>query len=219
MKNLQENNLGAVKAFDHESIGVSWYNNIRIPEYLGAFHTHNVNEVAQIQNILKDAVRIFEKICGYKPTHFIAPNMEPIIELDRSLAKEGVLVQTMSKLRKYPKNNDKFGFEFNWMGRKNKESQIIVTRNCGFEPSDPLHSSWVDSCLKEINIAFKFRKPAVISTHRVNYIGSISEKNAENSYKELNILLSQMVEKWPDIEFMTSTELGIEILTSKIVTI
>jgi len=48
----------------------------------------------------------------------------------------------------------------------------------------------------------------VISTHRANYIGSISKENAENGLRELKKLLNEIIKRWPNSEFMTSTELG-----------
>jgi hypothetical protein len=60
----------------------------------------------------------------------------------------------------------------------------------------------------EINLAFKFNKPAVINTHRVNFIGGIEEKNRDLGLKKLNILLCQIVKKWPDVKFMNSAQLG-----------
>ena len=62
--------------------------------------------------------------------------------------------------------------------------------------------------MKEIEIAFRWNKPAVISSHRVNYIGYLHPENRERSLKQLSELLSRMLKKWPDIEFMTSSELG-----------
>ena len=65
--------------------------------------------------------------------------------------------------------------------------------------------------MKEIEIAFRWKKPAVISTHRVNYIGNLVENNRIKGLQSLKELLTKMLAKWPDIEFMTSVELGKEI--------
>ena len=59
-----------------------------------------------------------------------------------------------------------------------------------------------------MEVAFLWRKPATISSHRVNYIGFLHSENRERSLKKLEELLSRMLKKWPDIEFMTSSELG-----------
>jgi len=96
---------------------------------------------------------------------------------------------------------------FHWLGQKNKYSQRFITRNCFFEPSEK-SKDWVDSCLKDIEIAFRWYKPAVISSHRVNYIGALNKSNRDNGLTQLKQLLRSMLKKWPEVEFMTSDQLG-----------
>lgn len=207
-KALQSGNEGLMIAFNHQSFGVSKYNGIDIPEYLGAFHPDDSADIPKIEKIIEDAAVLFKSVCGYAPTHFIAPNREGPIQLDAKLAQLGVKYLTMSKLRRYPLGDDKYKREFNWVGKINKHGQLMIMRNCHFEPSATYVDYSADSCLKEIDNAFFWHKPAVISTHRVNYIGQINEKNAISGLKKLDYLLSEIIKKWPDVEFMTSTELG-----------
>jgi hypothetical protein len=82
-----------------------------------------------------------------------------------------------------------------------------LTRNCIFEPSEE-GKDWVDSCIRDIKIAFRMRKPAVISTHRVNYIGALEENNRARGLKQLDELLGAVTKRWPDVEFITSDQLG-----------
>ncbi|MBK6564128.1 MAG: hypothetical protein IPG18_02790 [Saprospiraceae bacterium] len=215
MNLLKSGNEGILTAFEHQSLGGAYYKGNEISEYLGAFHPDLSSDIPHLQKILEEAVVLFTSICGYKPTHFIAPNREGPKELDVTLAASGVKYLTMSKLRRYPMGDEKYGREFYWMGKKNNLGQVIIARNCHFEPSDPLHTDWVSSCLYEIDNAFKWRKPAVISSHRVNFVGFINEANAIYGLKELDRLLKTIIKKWPDVEFMTSTELGKTINESK----
>jgi len=67
---------------------------------------------------------------------------------------------------------------------------------------------WVNSCLNDIDMAFRWNKPAIISSHRVNYIGALDPGNRENGLSQLKQLLKEVVSRWPDVEFMTSAELG-----------
>ena len=62
--------------------------------------------------------------------------------------------------------------------------------------------------MNEINIAFKWKKPAVISSHRVNYIGVLNTLNRDYGLLQLRRLLEQILKIWPEVEFMTSDELG-----------
>ncbi len=90
---------------------------------------------------------------------------------------------------------------------KNKYGVTYMSRNAGFEPSAS-SMDWVDKCLADIAMAFRMRKPATISTHRVNYIGFLEPTNRERSLWLLKELLGNILKKWPDVEFMTSVELG-----------
>ena len=111
-------------------------------------------------------------------------------------------------MRKYPKGNDKYGYQVNWFGKKNKHQQGFLLRNAFFEPASKQFSDWVNYCLADIQQAFQSNKPAVISTHRANYIGFIDQSNADYGLAELGKLLNSIITKWPEVEFMTSTELG-----------
>lgn len=64
-------------------------------------------------------------------------------------------------------------------------------------------------CLKHIDIAFKWNKPAVISIHRLNFMGGLDVTNFERGLKHLSTLLKEIVKRWPDVEFMASEELGV----------
>jgi hypothetical protein len=112
-----------------------------------------------------------------------------------------------SKIQQEPMGEGKTRMVYHYIGQKNRLGQIYLTRNCFFEPSQP-GRDWVDSCLNDIRIAFRCRKPAVISSHRVNYIGALDPKNRESGLRQLSALLKSILQQWPDVEFMTSDELG-----------
>lgn len=215
MKALHSGNEGLRIAFNHQSFGASWYKGIQLPEYLAAFDPETETDILPYGEIIETAASMFQSICGYKPRHFIASNSSEPKSIESVLKMAGVDYLTRYKFQKYPLGNGRFSHEFNWLGKRNKQNQIILTRNCGFEPSDLSIKDWVDLCLSEIENAFKWRKPAIISTHRVNYIGFINPDNAAHGLREFDRLLSTIIKKWPDVEFMTSVELGDLISESK----
>jgi hypothetical protein len=94
-----------------------------------------------------------------------------------------------------------------WIGKKINKTQRVITRNVMFEPYRS-NADWVDHSLNQIKTAFNMFKPAVISTHRVNYISTHSDKNASHSLAELKRLLQEIIKRWPDVEFMSSSQLG-----------
>lgn len=208
LKALQKGNEALLTAFKHQSFGATSYKGIQIPEYLGAFHPDFDSDITSLEKVIETGAELFITNCGYKPSHFIAPNRESPRALEYTLWKAGVKYLTMAKLRRYPLGNEKYKREYNWLGKRNNLGQIIITRNCHFEPSDFSGHDCTDNCLKEIEIAFRWNKPAVISSHRVNYVGFINPQNANCGLLELDRLLSEIIRKWSDVEFMTSTELG-----------
>jgi hypothetical protein len=54
-------------------------------------------------------------------------------------------------------------------------------------------------------------KPAIIDTHRVNFMGSLSLKNRKKGLTILDELLKRILIKWPDVQFMDSESLAIKI--------
>jgi hypothetical protein len=66
-----------------------------------------------------------------------------------------------------------------------------------------------------MKIAFGWNKPAIINTHRVNYIGSLYPSNRKNGLNQLRTLLQKIKKNWPKVEFLATHELGELILQEK----
>jgi hypothetical protein len=201
-------------ALEHQSFGPSRYKEFQYPNYLGALYPETKDEISELHRYILHAGELFENYLGYKPRVFIAPNAEEPKELESSLHKIGVRYLTRAKKRLYPLGDGQFAKEWNFIGNRNEYGQIIINRNAFFEPvsfGEHEYSSnrdWVTSCLKDVETAFRWHKPAVISSHRVNYVGSICRKNRENGIHELKRLITSVLKKWPEVEFMSSFELG-----------
>lgn len=56
-------------------------------------------------------------------------------------------------------------------------------------------------------------KAAVISSHRLNFIGNIDIQNRDRNLILFQKLLNEIVKKWPDVEFISSDELGKNIVS------
>jgi hypothetical protein len=208
MNALRQNDSGLQLAFDNESIGVSKCNGLPVSSHLAAFDIEIPSDTDNLKKIIKSGLQLFESTVGYKASYFIASNSPEPKQLEETLSGSGIRYLTRYKLHKYPLGNNKYQYEFNWLGKVNSFGQVILTRNAGFEPSELGNSDWVDICLKDIEIAFKWNKPAIISTHRVNYIGSIDNKNADSGLKALSLLIQKILNKWQDVEFMSAHNLG-----------
>ena len=54
---------------------------------------------------------------------------------------------------------------------------------------------------------FFWGKPAIVSTHRVNYVSGMSLKHRDRSLRLLNELIRGILVRWPDAEFISADEL------------
>ena len=208
MDALKAGNKGLRLAFDNESFGASWYKGQTLPEHLAAFDPEKASDIPALHQVTREAAKLFEEICGYKPEHFIASNSPEPRELEKTLKEIGVEYLIRYKIQRYPLGDGKFEKQFNWLGKKNDLGQIYLTRNGFFEPSAPEIINTYNTCLDDIRAAFRFKKPAIISSHRVNYIAQMDKFNRERGLDLLDNFLKEIILKWPEIEFMTSVELG-----------
>lgn len=198
-------------AFENNLFGIS--TNItkeKRKSYLAAFDFDNPEELEWQKEVLIDGLNLFENIFGYRSNSYIATNYVWHSDLEPVLYKNGIKYIQGSGNHLQP-NGMKNKVIRHFLGSKNSYGQTYLTRNCVFEPSELVNKDWIDSVLREIEIAFLWRKPVVISSHRLNYIGSIDSSNRYNNLKLLKNLLGNILKNWPDIEFMTSDLLGKEI--------
>jgi len=117
-------------------------------------------------------------------------------------------------IRKEHQGFNKYKTEMNYTGKRTKEGLDIMVRNVVFEPTENRGINWVTFAMKQIEAAFRWNKPAIISSHRVNFCGHIDVKNRENGLLALENLLKEIVKKWPDAEFMSADQAG-EILSKQ----
>lgn len=212
LRALRAGNKSTLLAFDCGVTGI--YNGINdepIPEFQAAFDIDTTDDIPYLRDVLTSGLDLFEQLYGYRSSYFVPTNGPFNNSLEKMIADKGVKYINSGKIQHEPLGNGQYKKNFRYLGKKNNHGQIYLTRNCFFEPSSTESSAnrdWVDSCLHEIEIAFRWHKPATISSHRVNYIGYLHPENRERSHKLFAELLSRMLKKWPDIEFMTSMELG-----------
>jgi hypothetical protein len=206
MRHLLANDYETHKAFEQQCWGYANKNKYHI-DYQAAFDIEFASDIVCQEIILEEGLRLFEELHGYKADFFVPPNGPFNNKLEETAAKNGIKYMSASKMQNEPQGEGIQKKRVHWLGQKNKHNQIYITRNCFFEPSDR-SKDWVKSCLEDIDNAFKWNKPAVISSHRVNYIGGLDIQNRKFCLNELGRLLKNITEKWTEAEFITSSELG-----------
>jgi hypothetical protein len=176
-------------------------------QYQAAYHINEATEINYLKQVLNEGILLFNRLLGYKPTFFVPPNGYFNLSLLETLQELGIKYIMLSKIQREPLGSNKYKTHIRWLGKKNRFGQIALSRNASFEPSSG-RKDWVDGCMHDIELAFKWKKPATISTHRVNYIGYLNPDNRGRNLRLLKSLISKLLKKWPDVEFMTSPELG-----------
>ncbi|WP_288651620.1 hypothetical protein [uncultured Parabacteroides sp.] len=197
-------------AFDNGVYGLSTnLTSEKRKSFLPAFDFENKQEEKQANEIVVDGLRIFEELFGIKSTSFIAPNYVWGKSLEAAIAGAGVkYIQGTLVARYRNSEGEKNGKRYRYMGKKNALGQIDLSRNAMFEPSEFPGKDWVDACLADIAMAFRWHHPAIICSHRVNFVGCINSENRDRNLHSLKLLLSKILQKWPDVEFMSSDQLG-----------
>lgn len=211
MKKLRDGDLTLRTIFDE---GMFWAGSGEDDEHSvhlrAAFDADDYGEIENHKKIIQEGLRQFEALFGYRSKSFIAPNFVCHPVLNKTLHDEGIRYHQGMKYRKLPLIGDKErGLQRRIQGDKNETGQYELVRNCVFEPSQhPDAHDTVGECLKAIRNAFFWKKPAIITAHRLNFIGFIDSSNRERNLKQLRKLLNTILNRWPDVEFMTSVEVG-----------
>ncbi len=201
MKALQMGDKDVICAFDNEMTGLCPKEKPEIGnQYMKAYDCPS----DKVETIVDEGLSVFEKIFGYKSSTFIAPCYIWPPEIEKLLQKKGIN-SFQGIFYQYVYNGKR---RYHWLGSKNKYNQSFLLRNCFFEPAMNLTNDPVDHCLYRIQCAFRWKKPATISSHRLNYIGRIHPYNRDRSLSLLDKLLKEVIKKWPDIEFMSSDQLS-----------
>lgn len=202
MKLLSENENFQF-AFSQEMWGLS---NDVFPNSKSIQATFDSNNEVFLANSVKEGLALFKEIFKYESQSFIANNFIWGLALSKVLAENGVIHLQGMKYQKLPKvSTDKRKLVRHYLGEQNQYNQIYSIRNCSFEPSIDGESH--KKTIKEIENAFFWNKPAVISTHRINFIGSLDANNQINNLKEFKLLLTEILKKWPDVEFKSTMDL------------
>ncbi|NLD48222.1 MAG: polysaccharide (de)acetylase [Clostridiaceae bacterium] len=176
-------------------------------KYQAAFQLTDISDIAEHKKIIIEGLSLFESLFGFRAKYFVPPNGAINNSLNRVLSENGIKFRSAAKLQNESIDLGKTRKVFHWLGQRDVSSLVYINRNCLFEPSST-GKDWIDSCLNDINIAFKWEKPAIINSHRVNYIGSHYPSNRDSSLRALKTLLTAIKKNWPDIEFMSTDKFG-----------
>lgn len=211
MRALQAGNADLLFAFDLGMPGIMPKSNGHAGNnFVEATHFRTPEDKLEILDVMLEGLDIFEELMGFKSASLIPPNYIWSVDFNKAVSQQGIkYFQGYRKIREPQMNGNAPLYHTYFLGQKNLSGQLYLIRNASFEPTLTAASSdTITACMREVSAAFMMGKPAVISTHRINYMGSIFPSNRDANLKLLNSLIKQLLKRWPDIEFVASDALG-----------
>jgi hypothetical protein len=209
---LQSGNKSVLRAFESGVTGIYLgIGNERLADFQAAFEPDSIADLPFMEQAIHEGLDAFERLWNFQAAYFVPPNGPFHNSLEKVLHEKKVRFILAERRQQEPLGDGKYRSHFHYIGMRNKWGQTYLTRNGFFEPSvwhGGLREHAVDKCMLAIERAFRWNKPAIISSHRVNYAGFIDPENRGRSLRLLSELLYSIRRRWPEAEFMTSTELG-----------
>jgi len=197
--------LIALSNRSYTSISNSGYSTI---SYTAAFEFWDFEENFRFQSIIKEGLNAFEKVFGYRSVHFNPPGGREHTVVHKFLKENGIKYSDTPLIKKEHQGKGNYKRTLNYTGKRNVQDIIYQVRNAVFEPTFSRGVDWVNYTLKQIEAAFQWNRPAIISSHRVNFCGYIDLKNRETGLATLKELLRKIMQRWPDVEFLSADQLG-----------
>jgi hypothetical protein len=175
-----------------------------------AFHVRNHQELEFSRMAIQDGVKIFKESFGRRPTSFIAPRYIWPERIEKTLIDEGIEIIQGKIVRLEPagSHNEFLKSHYRFQLTKAKYGGLNSVRNVFFEPAQNQQYPWVKNAMKRIRIAFKLKKPAVISMHRLNFVNGIDPENCKGNLEQLAVLIQAVQKEFPDVLFSSSDKLG-----------
>lgn len=205
MKALSKKSSEIMFTFDNNTTfsGDGDYNFMEVLDY------NTPKDMLLMRESLKHGLDMFEELFGYRSKSFIPPCYTWDSNVEETLSQSGVKYIQGLFIQSVPTGTfNNYTRKYHFLGSRNRFDQRYLMRNCFFEPSLTKSSDPVGACLKRIDLAFKWRKPATIGSHRINFMGDLNPKNRAENLRLLNNLLKRITKQWPEVEFITSDQLG-----------
>jgi len=216
LQRLQGQNLLFLEAFEERMYTVNPSQGFSCKaECLDGMATYQESDIQAVSDSVVEGLDLFEKIWGFPSRSIIAPCYTWHSGLEKTFASHGVkYIQGARAQREARVNREGKVIKRHFMGQKSPLGLRYLIRNVDFEQVRDPESGLVDSALNEVQTAFRCRKPAVISSHRVNYIGRINTDHRDRNLRFLRIFLKEIKKSYPEVEFMSTDELG-DLMNSK----
>jgi hypothetical protein len=193
---MQHRSLVALPESDYASVG-----------WTAAFSFWSKDEIVAHETIIKEGVQAFERVFGYAPTVFTPPAQQ--FHPSHYPLLQALNLQAIDRPLLYRQHLGYGNFKRKWeyMHFDAHLGMVKLVRNVVFEPTEP-KTDHVAKAMAQIEAAFRLGKPAIISSHRVNYAGLVDANYRAKGLNQLGTLLKQIAQRWPEVEFISAAELS-----------
>lgn len=211
MSDLRNDHVQTRLAFKHRFYGLKTRTSSPAQRnYLAAHWPDSEAHLVEILEIARAGLDEFKRTFGHSSRTFIACNyvwpdaIEPVLMACGVKMFQGQRGQLKPVLEKRGRTR----VRRNYTGQVTPLGLRYSVRNVLFEPYMDENTDWVSRSMSEVARSFRFRKPAVVSTHRINYVSGMSHSHRDHNLNQLDKLLGRIRQRWPDVEFITSDELS-----------
>ena len=182
---------------EHDNYSQNW---------TAAYSFDDKKETESFLDNIKDGLKWFKVVYGYDAKVFTPSAQQFPLHLECELKSLGLEYLDRPRSLNRHLGNGKYQIEKHKLGGGDVMTELV--RNVVFEPTTTRILDWVNFSFKQVEAAFRMKKPANISSHRVNYCGHIDPKNREIGLTALKQLLQKIKKKWPEVEFISADQLG-----------
>lgn len=209
LKALKEGPEAVRTAAHYEVFGLAFEGlNLRKKNFQAAWDYHNVEERAQIIDSIIEGLQDFKNFFKRESLSVIAPSYTWSDEIEEVLMGLGVQDMQGIMFQKQPEiGKTDYRKRWRWTKRARASKPGYQIRNAFFEPALHKHKDQVGQTLIRMDQAFRMGKPAIISSHRINFSGGLDIRNRLDSLRQLEELLGKALKLWPDISFIGSSNL------------
>ena len=199
-------------AFDLEIVyGFRHKDNYLVKTYMATNWHENEEHKKIIHDAAVQGLDKFQSLFGFRSISFAACCSIQSDDLNEIMYKNGVEINQLGQFFE-PQSNGTLRKVDRFWGDKNSAGQRYWRRNVVFEPSRNQKQDWTDTVMQQIETAFRWGKPAVINSHRVNFSGGIETQNRDLTLKHLDSILKAICKKYPEVLFLNSAQLAEELL-------
>jgi len=207
LQRLRQADAVSLKAFDWKMIGEHEdAAGIGIQSMAPIYHA----DAKVIKQLVNDGAQAFKRIFGMDSITTIAPCYgwrSP--ETEQAFLAHNIRVMQSREYQHLPGGNVKL----HYTGERGPGGMLYLVRNCMLEPISA--GTTVEQCISQIVWAFEHNFPAILCSHRINYTSRVATEVRDKGLAVLNSVLKQVKEKYSDVEFLSSDELVLKILSGK----